>query len=77
MKFIVPVYWTMMGLLVIEADSKEEAALRAEDAEFPSDAEYMDGSYEINEDAVEVLEEDAPDPETTIEYQTGTEEAKS
>ena len=59
MKFIVPVLWTMAGQLVIEADSQKEAVSKAEYAEFPSDAEYQSGSYEVNEEAIEIMQEEA------------------
>jgi hypothetical protein len=44
----IPVSWTMITDMEIEADTIEEAFQKAEDMPLPTDAEYEDDSFEIN-----------------------------
>ena len=42
--------WSVYGIMEIEANSLKEAVEIAEDYSLPTDTEYIDGSFEINED---------------------------
>lgn len=46
-KFIIPVSWTMIADMEVEADDLEDAVSKAEEAPLP-EGEYCDGSFEIN-----------------------------
>jgi len=48
-KFKIPVSWTMVADMVIEAETLEDAIHEAEDGELP-EGEYCDSSFEINHD---------------------------
>lgn len=48
----IPCTWQMYGLYHIEADSLKEALEKAEDANLPTDADYLDGSFEINSEMI-------------------------
>jgi uncharacterized protein YqgV (UPF0045/DUF77 family) len=43
----IPVSWSVMATMEIEADSLAEAIEKADEASLPTDPEYMDGSFEI------------------------------
>ena len=46
----IPVVWEMYGEVEVVADSLEEAKELAIDEDLPDDGEYVDGSFEVNED---------------------------
>jgi hypothetical protein len=48
----IPVSWSVMANMRIEANSLKEALEIAEDASLPTDTEYMDGSFEINRETI-------------------------
>ena len=52
MKYKIPVSWTMVADMEIEADSLDEAIEKAEEANLPDDAEYCDSSFEVNTELV-------------------------
>lgn len=47
-KFKIPVSWTMIADMVVEADNLADAIRRAEVADLPDGAEYCDSSFEVN-----------------------------
>jgi len=47
----VPVVWQMYGYVDVVADSLDEAVLIAEDGPLPTDASYVEGSFEVDHDA--------------------------
>ena len=55
MKFKIPVVWTVCGTMEIEADSLEDAVLKAEDEPLPTDNDYLEGSFEVDHAALEYL----------------------
>lgn len=71
--FKIPVYWQMHSIMTIEAETLVEAIEQAMDAPLPEDGEYLDGSFEVDE---ERLASDYPDenvdsceyPNTRIDY---------
>lgn len=48
-EYEVPVLYMMSGTVTVKADSREEAALMAEDEPLPLDGSYVFGSFEVNE----------------------------
>lgn len=50
-KFKIPVSWTMIADMVVEADTLEDAIMDAEDADLP-EGEYCDSSFEVNVDLI-------------------------
>lgn len=56
-KFIIPCTWEMYGVMAVEADSLEEACLKAEDdkAGFPEEKHYVDGTFEVDRDLAEEM----------------------
>lgn len=57
-KFNIPVYWSMVATMEVEAATIEEAIKLAEDAPLPTnDGEYLDGSFEINHDIIPAVNE--------------------
>ena len=46
----IPCTWLMYGMYHIKANSLQEALQLADDAELPTDKDYLDGSFEINKD---------------------------
>ena len=48
----VPVVWQMYGYVDVVADSLTEAVHIAEDGPLPSDADYVEGSFEVDHDAL-------------------------
>ena len=64
----VPVTWQMQGVLVIEADSLEKACDKAYDCGLPADGDYIDASFEVDDEDLEYVrryyndgQEDNPD----------------
>jgi hypothetical protein len=64
----VPVTWQMCGVLEIEADSLEKACDIAYDSGLPDDGEYIDASFEVDDEDLEYVrryyndgQEDNPD----------------
>lgn len=57
MKYTIPCSWEMYGELTIEADSLEEACLKAEEdsAGLPEEKHYVDGSFEVDRDLAEEM----------------------
>ena len=49
----IPVFWAMSGIVEIQAESMEEAILMAEHAPVPENGEYMDCSFEVDEQAIQ------------------------
>ena len=49
----IPVTWEVYGVMEIEADSIEEAILKADDHPYPLDPENVDGSQEVNFEMIE------------------------
>lgn len=44
----IPCIWRMYGMYHIKANSLQEALQLADDAELPTDKDYLDGSFEID-----------------------------
>jgi len=51
----IPVSWTVTATMEIDAESLEDAILKAEDASLPTDPDYLDGSFEVDHDCIEYL----------------------
>ena len=53
-EFIIPIYWQVAGRLKVQANSLEEALEWAneheDEIELDSDAEYLDGTFEIEQE---------------------------
>lgn len=62
MKYKIPVSWQVYGVAEIEANSLQEAIELVEDDAFPlpENAEYVDGSFEIDYDIVQFEYENEP-----------------
>ena len=45
----IPVVWSMIGYVEVEADSMSEAINKAVDAPLPVDGDYIEGSFEVDE----------------------------
>ena len=57
-EYRIPCSWGLYGILYVEAESVEQAKLLADEEPLPS-GDYMDGSWEIDEEMLEYfLEED-------------------
>lgn len=60
-KFTVACYWQLYGEFQVEADTLEEAIAKVNDGTeapynaLPTDPEYVDGSFEVNEEVSEEL----------------------
>ena len=50
-KFRIPVSWTMIGDMIVEAETLEAAILIAEEANLP-EGEYCDSSFEVNTELI-------------------------
>ena len=46
--YTIPVVYTMCAKMKVQANSLEEALIEAENAPLPSDADYLEGSFEID-----------------------------
>lgn len=57
----IPVFWSVMALMEIEAESLEDAILKAEDASLPTDPDYVDGSFEVNHSCLEYINDNGVD----------------
>ena len=52
--FKIPVFWQMYGYMDIEAETLEEATQEAYSCARPlPDGDYVDGSFDVDEDVVE------------------------
>lgn len=58
-EYIVPVTWEMCGFVKVVAESAEEAMANIannDDSPIPDDSVYVDGSYHLSSDDVELIE---------------------
>ena len=51
-KFKIPCTWQMYGFYHIEAENLSEALQKAEDSNLPTDADYVDCSFEIDNELI-------------------------
>ena len=60
-KYKIPVSWQMYGYMDIEAEDWDEAIEIANDdaTSLPSNADYVDGSFEVDHDIIEFEREEA------------------
>ena len=58
-KYKIPVSWQMYGYMDIRAEDWDEAIAIAEDdaTSLPSNADYVDGSFEVDHDVIEFEKE--------------------
>lgn len=56
--YTIPVSWTMIADMKIEAESLDEAIIIAEEDDLPTNAEYLDSSFEINHEVAIELNKD-------------------
>jgi len=49
----IPAVWQMYGYVNVVAESMAEAVLIAENGPLPTDASYVEGSFEVDHDAVD------------------------
>jgi len=54
-KYKIPVVWSMIGQHEIEADSLQEAIELAEDLPLPKDGDYLEGSFEVDQEFVSCM----------------------
>jgi hypothetical protein len=50
-KFKIPVSWTMIADMVVEAETLDDAIALAEEADLPN-GEYCDSSFEVNTELI-------------------------
>jgi len=55
--FTIPCIWQAWGLLHIEAKNLKEAKKKAFDMPLPADSEYIDDSFEIDEEGIPIHNE--------------------
>jgi hypothetical protein len=55
MQYKIPVIWSMIGTQIVEADSLEEAIELAEDLPLPKDGDYIEGSFEVDQEFVSCM----------------------
>ena len=59
MVYKVPVVWSMMGYVLVDADSPEEAIEYAkehkDDLPLPANAQYLEDSFEIDEEGDPIM----------------------
>jgi len=61
----IPVSWSVMATMEIEADSLEEGIEKADDASLPTDPDYIEGSFEVNREIIPCVNEDLTVEEKT------------
>jgi hypothetical protein len=54
-KFVIPVTWSVSADMEIMAGSLEEAIQKANDYPLPEGSEYIDGTFEVNDSIIDVL----------------------
>ena len=52
----VPVVWQMYGYVEVKAKSMSDAIYEASGVALPTDAEYLEGSFEVDTDGIEEVE---------------------
>jgi hypothetical protein len=61
MKYKIPVSWTAVAIVEVDATSLEEAIEKAQDAPLPKESEYLDGSFEVDHATLEYYQENGID----------------
>ncbi len=56
--YSIPVVWSMYGHVEVEAESVDEAIDLAQDEKLPLDGDYLEGSFVVDEDAMEQTRRD-------------------
>ena len=71
-KYKIPVSWQMYGYMDIEAEDWDEAIEIANDdaTSLPSNADYVDGSFEVDHDIIEFEREEEADKLINRHYNT-------
>lgn len=63
-EYVIPVRWEMFGEVRVTANSLDEAIETAYDAELPGDSEYIDGSFEVEHENIELYPENLEEEDT-------------
>lgn len=48
MIYKIPVSWTVMATMEVEAESLEDAIEKADDLPLPTDTDYLEGSFQVD-----------------------------
>jgi hypothetical protein len=62
----IPCTWTVAGTIVVKANNLEEAIFEAENnAPLPTDNDYIEGSFEVNNQMIPYLNKNLTETEMT------------
>lgn len=53
----IPVVWTVSAVMEIEATDLDDAVAKASEAPLPDDASYLEGSFEVQHEALDQFNE--------------------
>jgi hypothetical protein len=62
----IPVEWSMVATLEIQAESLEAAMIEADNLPLSPDGEYIDGSFQINRDVIPLINDDLSNDELDL-----------
>lgn len=48
----IPCHWRVYGFYILEANNLQEALEKAEDSNLPTDADFLEGSFEIDNEMI-------------------------
>ena len=54
-EYRIPVSWSVCATMTIEAESLEDALEAAQDAPLPTDSDYLEGSFKVDEELLDVV----------------------
>ena len=54
-EYCIPVSWSVCATMTIEAESLEDALEAAQNAPLPTDSDYLEGSFKVDEELLDVV----------------------
>lgn len=54
MIYQIPIFWTMTSYVYVEAQDIDDAIEIAENAPLPTNGEYLDDSFEVNQEDIQI-----------------------
>ena len=57
MTYRIPCTWTVCGVMEVEADSLENAIIKAKDEPLPQESDYIDDSFSVNREMLDYYNE--------------------
>lgn len=62
----IPVSWTVYATMEVEAGDLAKAIEKADNLPLPTDPDYVDGSFEVNNEVIEIINDDLTEEDKAV-----------